>query len=88
MLYMYIHVCIVVSFYNITHTSPPCTCTVPPTEANPETFNNRYRNKYFYVKMGGKDLVLRRYANLTDHIKLYVSVFFIISRLLTGFPTL
>jgi diacylglycerol kinase (ATP) len=37
-------------------------------EANPERFNNRIRNKFFYTKMGGKDILQRKFADLTDYI--------------------
>ena len=67
------------------------------TEANPEKFNNRIKNKFFYTKvhkftfslsssygmrcvlyvllfqMGGKDILQRKFADLTDHITLIVS---------------
>lgn len=39
-------------------------------EANPQKFNSRFRNKFQYSKLAGQDLVLRKFANLTDNIKL------------------
>jgi len=38
-------------------------------ERNPHKFNSRIRNKMFYTQAGGKDLLLRKWKTLTDHIK-------------------
>jgi len=37
-------------------------------EAHPERFNSRLRNKMFYGQCGGKDLLLRRWKDLTDYV--------------------
>jgi len=37
-------------------------------EANPQKFNSRIRNKMFYGQAGGKDLLLRKWKDLSDHI--------------------
>ena len=37
-------------------------------EANPHKFNSRIRNKMFYTQAGGKDLILRKWRTLTEHI--------------------
>ena len=37
-------------------------------EANPHKFNSRIRNKMFYTQAGGKDLILRKWKTLTEHI--------------------
>ncbi|CAL8097018.1 unnamed protein product [Calicophoron daubneyi] len=39
-------------------------------EANPEKFNSRLKNKIFYAGCGGKDLLLRSWRDLCDHITL------------------
>ncbi|KAF7992016.1 hypothetical protein HCN44_010836 [Aphidius gifuensis] len=39
-------------------------------EANPEKFNSRMRNKVFYGQMGGKDLIVRRWKDLSDYVTL------------------
>lgn len=39
-------------------------------EANPERFNSRMRNKLFYGQRGGKDLIMRKWKNLSDFVKL------------------
>ena len=39
-------------------------------EANPHKFNSRIRNKMFYAQTGGKDLILRKWKTLTDHISI------------------
>lgn len=39
-------------------------------EAHPEKFNSRLRNKMYYGQMGGKDLILRQYRNLSQWITL------------------
>lgn len=38
-------------------------------EANPQKFNSRIRNKMFYGQAGGKDLLLRKWKDLSDNIK-------------------
>merc|ERR1719228_412030 len=40
-------------------------------EANPHKFNSRIRNKMFYTQAGGKDLILRKWRQLTDHITVH-----------------
>lgn len=40
-------------------------------EANPEKLNNQFKNKFFYFKAGGKDLVLRKFSSMTDHITIW-----------------
>ncbi|CAG0887545.1 unnamed protein product [Darwinula stevensoni] len=37
-------------------------------EANPEKFSSRLRNKMFYGQVGGKDLLQRKWKNLSDMI--------------------
>ncbi|XP_012156468.1 eye-specific diacylglycerol kinase isoform X7 [Ceratitis capitata] len=37
-------------------------------EAHPERFNSRLRNKMYYGQMGGKDLILRQYRNLSQWV--------------------
>ncbi|XP_076646918.1 retinal degeneration A isoform X1 [Halictus rubicundus] len=39
-------------------------------EAHPERFNSRIRNKMFYGQMGGKDLVLRKWKDLSEYVTL------------------
>ncbi|CAH0558914.1 unnamed protein product [Brassicogethes aeneus] len=39
-------------------------------EAHPEKFNSRLRNKVFYGQMGGKDLLKRKWRDLSDHVTL------------------
>ncbi|XP_023246195.1 eye-specific diacylglycerol kinase isoform X2 [Copidosoma floridanum] len=39
-------------------------------EAHPERFNSRLRNKMFYGQMGGKDLVIRRWKDLSEYVTL------------------
>ncbi|KAL5475850.1 hypothetical protein EMCRGX_G025720 [Ephydatia muelleri] len=39
-------------------------------EANPEKFNSRLKNKFFYTRLGGKNIMQRKFANLTDSIEL------------------
>ncbi|TGZ68753.1 hypothetical protein CRM22_004088 [Opisthorchis felineus] len=39
-------------------------------EANPEKFNSRLKNKMFYAGCGGKDLILRSWRDLSEHITL------------------
>ncbi|CAH2003450.1 unnamed protein product [Acanthoscelides obtectus] len=39
-------------------------------EAHPEKFNSRIRNKMFYGQMGGKDLVKRKWKDLTEFVTL------------------
>ncbi|XP_037889129.1 eye-specific diacylglycerol kinase isoform X2 [Glossina fuscipes] len=39
-------------------------------EAHPEKFNSRLRNKMYYGQMGGKDLILRQYRNLSQWVTL------------------
>ncbi len=38
-------------------------------EANPQKFNSRIRNKMFYGQAGGKDLLLRKWKDLSDCIR-------------------
>lgn len=37
-------------------------------EANPQKFNSRIRNKMFYGQAGGKDLLLRKWKDLSEYI--------------------
>jgi len=37
-------------------------------EAHPERFNSRLRNKMFYGQCGGKDLLQRRWKDLTEYV--------------------
>ncbi|XP_015432066.1 PREDICTED: eye-specific diacylglycerol kinase [Dufourea novaeangliae] len=39
-------------------------------EAHPEKFNSRIRNKMYYGQMGGKDLVLRKWKDLSEYVTL------------------
>jgi diacylglycerol kinase (ATP) len=39
-------------------------------EANPEKYNTRMKNKFYYTKLGGKDLLQRKFADLADYIKI------------------
>lgn len=39
-------------------------------EAHPERFNSRLRNKMFYGQMGGKDLVRRKWKDLSEFVTL------------------
>lgn len=39
-------------------------------EAHPERFNSRLRNKVFYGQMGGKDLVRRKWKDLSEFVTL------------------
>ncbi|KAL0273107.1 UNVERIFIED_CONTAM: hypothetical protein PYX00_005861 [Menopon gallinae] len=39
-------------------------------EAHPERFNSRLRNKMFYGQMGGKDLLKRKWKDLSEFVKL------------------
>ena len=38
------------------------------SEAHPERFNSRLRNKMFYGQCGGKDLLLRKWKDLSDFV--------------------
>ena len=38
-------------------------------EANPQKFNSRIRNKMFYGQAGGKDLLLRKWKDLSECVK-------------------
>ncbi|XP_013417780.1 diacylglycerol kinase zeta isoform X2 [Lingula anatina] len=38
-------------------------------EANPEKFNNRFKNKMFYAGAGGRDLLRRSWKDLAEHVK-------------------
>ena len=38
-------------------------------EANPQKFNSRIRNKMFYGQAGGKDLLLRKWKDLSEYVK-------------------
>lgn len=38
------------------------------TEAHPEKFNSRIRNKLFYGTAGGKDLMQRKWKGLADFV--------------------
>lgn len=40
-------------------------------EAHPERFNSRLRNKMFYGQAGGKDLLRRKWKDLTNYVTLY-----------------
>ncbi|KAG9511064.1 Eye-specific diacylglycerol kinase, partial [Fragariocoptes setiger] len=40
-------------------------------EAHPERFNSRLRNKMFYGQAGGKDLLKRKWKDLSDYVTLY-----------------
>lgn len=42
----------------------------PSTEANPQKFNSRLRNKMFYGQAGGKDLLQRKWKDLSDNCTL------------------
>jgi diacylglycerol kinase (ATP) len=39
-------------------------------EAHPERFNSRLRNKMFYGQAGGKDLLQRKWKDLSDFVTL------------------
>jgi diacylglycerol kinase (ATP) len=39
-------------------------------EANPQKFNNRFKNKFFYSRLAGQDLLQRKFATLTDNIRI------------------
>lgn len=40
------------------------------TEAHPEKFNSRLRNKMFYGQAGGKDLLKRKWKGLAEFVTL------------------
>ena len=40
------------------------------TEAHPERFNSRLRNKMFYGQAGGKDLLRRKWKDLAEFVTL------------------
>jgi hypothetical protein len=42
----------------------------PFTEAHPERFNSRLRNKMFYGQAGGKDLLRRKWKGLAEFVTL------------------
>lgn len=44
--------------------------TLSTTEAHPEKFNSRLRNKMFYGQMGGKDLLKRKWKGLAEFVTL------------------
>jgi len=48
--------------------------TLPWTEARPDKFDTRFKNKFFYALQGGKDVLQRKFADLSQHIKVFVSV--------------
>jgi diacylglycerol kinase (ATP) len=41
-------------------------------EANPAKFNNRLKNKMFYVNASGKDLWLRKFSDLCSYIRFFI----------------
>jgi hypothetical protein len=43
---------------------------LPFTEAHPERFNSRLRNKMFYGQAGGKDLLRRKWKGLAEFVTL------------------
>jgi hypothetical protein len=45
-------------------------CVLPFTEAHPERFNSRLRNKMFYGQAGGKDLLRRKWKGLAEFVTL------------------
>ena len=45
-------------------------CLFICSEAHPEKFNSRIRNKMFYGQMGGKDLLQRKWKDLTEFVSL------------------
>lgn len=51
----------------------PCHCIVMPTEARPDKFDSRLKNKFFYAMQGGKDLVQRKFSDLSQHLRVFVS---------------
>ena len=44
-----------------------------PVEARPDKFDTRLKNKFFYALQGGKDVLQRRFADLSQHIRVFVS---------------
>ena len=43
------------------------------TEARPDRFDSRLKNKFFYAMQGGKDLVQRKFSDLSQHLRVFVS---------------
>ena len=58
---------------NYTHHTCDCDCIGVSTEARPDRFDSRLKNKFFYAMQGGKDLVQRKFADLSQHLKVFVS---------------
>ena len=52
-----------------------CCAIIIPTEARPDRFDSRLKNKFFYAMQGGKDLVQRKFADLSQHLRVFVSYF-------------
>ncbi|XP_065909172.1 diacylglycerol kinase zeta-like isoform X2 [Dysidea avara] len=40
-------------------------------EARPEKFDTRFKNKFFYALQGGKDVLQRKFADLSQHIRVF-----------------
>ena len=49
-----------------------CNCMNTSTEARPERFESRLKNKFFYAMQGGKNLVQHRFPDLSQHLMVFV----------------
>jgi len=45
------------------------------TEARPDKFDSRFKNKFFYAMQGGKDVLQRKFADLSQHLRVFVSYY-------------
>lgn len=57
-----------------------------PVEARPDKFDTRLKNKFFYALQGGKDVLQRRFADLSQHIRVFVSSLVVLCKVCIVYP--
>ena len=62
-----------VTNYKSLHICMVCNCVNISPEARPDRFDSRLKNKFFYAMQGGKDLLQRKFADLSQHLRVFVS---------------